>query len=534
MLLAPTTKASDDNLSGVGIFNFSLSQQEGLFSHTNNSRFDSSLGLLTKKFVSILRETPGKAIDLNLAAHELGVQKRRIYDITNVLEGIRLIKKTSKNHVSWNTTIQSSPLPQRKYEEREISTRILNTSNVCRGLLQGEAEDDSKDRQIKEVQLLDSFLECLSNKASSSLKSLHHGESSKGCIDGTSENFMFLRFSDLTTLSEFRTHSIIGIRAQCGISLEVPDPDYGVVPGYRRYEIHLTSDIRGNHEQGDFESKSLPIDFYVPRYKDSENAKMNKIAIQHCEPCIKVAGGENYFDQNDEEKMKPLSKESSNEIPSVEKVMVVSSTSALCNSSPAEDIDSTVEQIESSIKGTELLDDGALADNAESVATPNSLTPKRAIMKKIESPSSPVPGCSNSSLFQDDKDPSFGASASSGEFEFLTPRVLSGSAYHGFLEVVRSPASNQNDFLHLPLTSPTEGWFPLALSSSPTSIPTGYSPLVDFVSPNSTQSFDGTYWSDAQWREIPRSPPKRLGPPLPGTEGDKYSGEGIKLESENS
>ena len=46
------------------------------------SRYDSSLGLLTKKFVQILRESPDNSLDLNRAAMELGVQKRRIYDIT--------------------------------------------------------------------------------------------------------------------------------------------------------------------------------------------------------------------------------------------------------------------------------------------------------------------------------------------------------------------------------------------------------------------------------------------------------------------
>jgi hypothetical protein len=46
------------------------------------SRYDSSLGLLTKKFVQILRATPDNSLDLNRAASELGVQKRRIYDIT--------------------------------------------------------------------------------------------------------------------------------------------------------------------------------------------------------------------------------------------------------------------------------------------------------------------------------------------------------------------------------------------------------------------------------------------------------------------
>lgn len=46
------------------------------------SRYDSSLGLLTKKFVQILKTSADNSLDLNRAASELGVQKRRIYDIT--------------------------------------------------------------------------------------------------------------------------------------------------------------------------------------------------------------------------------------------------------------------------------------------------------------------------------------------------------------------------------------------------------------------------------------------------------------------
>ena len=38
---------------------------------------------------------------MNEAAENLKVQKRRIYDITNVLEGIGLIDKTHKNKIQW-------------------------------------------------------------------------------------------------------------------------------------------------------------------------------------------------------------------------------------------------------------------------------------------------------------------------------------------------------------------------------------------------------------------------------------------------
>jgi len=59
------------------------------------------LGLLTKKFLYLLQHSADNTLDLNNAAAELGVQKRRIYDITNVLEGINLIEKKSKNIIVW-------------------------------------------------------------------------------------------------------------------------------------------------------------------------------------------------------------------------------------------------------------------------------------------------------------------------------------------------------------------------------------------------------------------------------------------------
>ncbi|XP_017860418.1 PREDICTED: transcription factor E2F2 [Drosophila arizonae] len=51
-----------------------------------------SLVLLTQKFVDLMKQNGG-SIDLKEATKILDVQKRRIYDITNVLEGIGLIDK---------------------------------------------------------------------------------------------------------------------------------------------------------------------------------------------------------------------------------------------------------------------------------------------------------------------------------------------------------------------------------------------------------------------------------------------------------
>uniref|UniRef100_A0AAY4E0U3 E2F/DP family winged-helix DNA-binding domain-containing protein n=3 Tax=Denticeps clupeoides TaxID=299321 RepID=A0AAY4E0U3_9TELE len=65
------------------------------------TRYDTSLGLLTKKFCQLLAQSSDGVLDLNQAAEILQVQKRRLYDITNVLEGVHLIKKKSKNNIQW-------------------------------------------------------------------------------------------------------------------------------------------------------------------------------------------------------------------------------------------------------------------------------------------------------------------------------------------------------------------------------------------------------------------------------------------------
>lgn len=67
----------------------------------DGNRADTSLGILTKKFVELLQNSADGVVDLNDASVKLCVQKRRIYDITNVLEGIGILEKKSKNNIQW-------------------------------------------------------------------------------------------------------------------------------------------------------------------------------------------------------------------------------------------------------------------------------------------------------------------------------------------------------------------------------------------------------------------------------------------------
>lgn len=67
-----------------------------------STRQQRSLSHLTEQFIKYLQEKPAGMVDLNQCAEELKVtQKRRIYDITNVLEGIGLISKKNKNVIYW-------------------------------------------------------------------------------------------------------------------------------------------------------------------------------------------------------------------------------------------------------------------------------------------------------------------------------------------------------------------------------------------------------------------------------------------------
>lgn len=72
-----------------------------LESPPSEKKTETSLGALTKKFCELLHASPDGVLDLNEVAETLHVQKRRIYDITNVLEGVGLISKASKNHIKW-------------------------------------------------------------------------------------------------------------------------------------------------------------------------------------------------------------------------------------------------------------------------------------------------------------------------------------------------------------------------------------------------------------------------------------------------
>lgn len=62
---------------------------------------DASLGVLTVRFLELLLMSPDGTIDLREVTKSLQTRRRRVYDITNVLEGFNVIEKQTANKVKW-------------------------------------------------------------------------------------------------------------------------------------------------------------------------------------------------------------------------------------------------------------------------------------------------------------------------------------------------------------------------------------------------------------------------------------------------
>ncbi|KAK7409918.1 hypothetical protein VNO78_00319 [Psophocarpus tetragonolobus] len=174
----------------------------------NNCRYDSSLGLLTKKFVSLIQDAKDGTLDLNKTAEILEVQKRRIYDITNVLEGVGLIEKTSKNHIQWKGCDGLGP--------RELEDQVNSLKAEVESLYAEECELDDCIRKKQEL-----------------IRNMEERESS--------QKYLFFSKEDILSLPCFQNQEIIAIKAPKASFIEVPDPDEELGFRQKQYKMIVRS-----------------------------------------------------------------------------------------------------------------------------------------------------------------------------------------------------------------------------------------------------------------------------------------------------
>ncbi|XP_010627349.1 transcription factor E2F6 isoform X1 [Fukomys damarensis] len=188
-------------------------------------RFDVSLVYLTRRFMDLVRSAPGGILDLNRVATKLGVRKRRVYDITNVLDGIALVEKKSKNHIRWIGSDLNSfaAMPQQKQLQQELSDL--------------SAMEDALDELIKDC--AQQLFELTDDKEN--------------------ERLAYVTYQDIHSIRAFHEQIVIAVKAPEETRLDVPAPR----------EDSITVHIR---------STKGPIDVYLCEVEQSRPAASTRPA----------------------------------------------------------------------------------------------------------------------------------------------------------------------------------------------------------------------------------------------------------------
>ncbi|NXK34991.1 E2F6 factor, partial [Piprites chloris] len=174
-------------------------------------RFDASLVLLTRRFMALLKKAPDGVLDLNEVATTLGVRKRRVYDITNVLDGIHLIQKRSKNLIQWigsnlDQVVGKAP------EQQNLKDELSDLS----------AMEEALDELIK-------------NCAHQIFELTDDKENAKYPFNSCITLTPYVTYQDIRSIQTFQEQIVIAIKAPEETKLEIP------VPKDDHIEVHVKS-----------------------------------------------------------------------------------------------------------------------------------------------------------------------------------------------------------------------------------------------------------------------------------------------------
>lgn len=163
-----------------------------------DGRQENSLGQLTKNFIRYIKTYGQKTININDLVEQLTVKKRRIYDITNVLQGIGYIEKKGKNEISW----VKSELNKKSKSKSEILARKVSMMKKQKQTLEAlEKENSELDQQLN------------------SYKEEFNAISQKPDF----ATYGYITFSDLSKLSIKAGHDLVAVKAEKGTIVNVID-----------------------------------------------------------------------------------------------------------------------------------------------------------------------------------------------------------------------------------------------------------------------------------------------------------------------
>ncbi|XP_060908706.1 transcription factor E2F2-like [Labrus mixtus] len=164
-------------------------------------RQDVSLGTLTRGFLELLQSSPDGCVDIHQAMMRLQTRRRRVYDITNVLDGINLIEKQSKNKVKWTGRCSISSLANlQKLKELE---NLKQVEDALDGLIKSCA------RQLFDM------------------------------TDDAKNASAYVTLEDVSRLPAFHDQTVIVVKAPEETKLEIPAPREDVI------QVHLKA-MRGS------------------------------------------------------------------------------------------------------------------------------------------------------------------------------------------------------------------------------------------------------------------------------------------------
>lgn len=153
-------------------------------------RSELALKHITKGFVELLHSAPEGILDLNEATEKLGTHKRRVYDITSVLNGIKLVTKKSKNKIQW---VGPTPVHNVKSTwKNKLTTDLLNLKTM----------EEALDYLIKDC-----------------AQQLFTVTENKG-----NANLAYVTYEDICRITALQDQTVIAVKAPEETKLEIPTP----------------------------------------------------------------------------------------------------------------------------------------------------------------------------------------------------------------------------------------------------------------------------------------------------------------------